>query len=55
MFFLWSVLYNKGYNIKYCSEVEANYVLLELDIPKDIAVDTNYDNWCWFYKPIESY
>lgn len=48
MFFLWSDLYNKGYNIKYCSEVEANYVLLELDIPKDIAIDTNYDNWCSF-------
>lgn len=48
MFFLWGDLYNKGYNIKYCSEVEANYVLLELDIPKDIAIDTNYDNWCSF-------
>lgn len=48
MFFLWSDKKNKGYSIDYCDKEEANYILLELEIPSDICIETNYDNWCSF-------
>lgn len=48
MFFLWGDKNNKGNDIKYCTKEEASYILLELEMPKDICIETNYDNWCSF-------
>lgn len=48
MFFLWGDKKNKGSEIKYCKKENANYVLLELDVPIDISIKTDYDNWCSF-------
>lgn len=48
MFFLWGDKKNKGNEIKYCNKEEANYILLELEVPSDIYIITNYDNWCSF-------
>lgn len=48
MFFLWYDKKNKGSEIKYCKKEDANYILLELEVPTDISIVTNYDNWCSF-------
>lgn len=48
MFFLWHDKKNKGYEIKYCKKEDAKYILLELEVPRDIVTITNYDNWCSF-------
>lgn len=46
MFFTWKNPQYKGYEIK--ENPEGKYALLELDVPKDIAVITDYENWCSF-------
>lgn len=48
MFFLWNDKKNKGSDIKYCNKEETNYILLELEVPSNISIITNYDNWCSF-------
>lgn len=48
MFFLWNDKKNKGNEIKYCSKDNAKYMLLELEVPTEISIVTNYDNWCSF-------
>lgn len=53
MFFLWGDKKNKGTTIKYCNENEASHILLELRIPADICIDTNYENWCSFIMDLE--
>lgn len=45
MFFLWETLERKG-TVDYCEEEDASFVLLELAIPRQEALDTNYDEWC---------
>lgn len=48
MFFLWQDPTKKGYSIEVTDESNALFVLLELEIPKEIIVETDYDNWCSF-------
>lgn len=48
MFFTWKNPLDLGYEIKYSEESNADYVLLEIDIPKELTIDTDYQNWCSF-------
>ena len=49
MFFAWGALENKGDKIEYIEKdkvTDSTYVLLELDVPEDEFISTNYYNWC---------
>ena len=48
MFFLWENPTKKGKTIEFVDKSLANFVLLELEIPNNIGIDTDYDNWCSF-------
>lgn len=48
MFFLWEDPEKKGIPIQFVEEVQAEFVLLELNIPKGVGIETDYDNWCSF-------
>lgn len=48
MFFAWQNPSYKGYPIQYCDEDKANYVLLEMNVPINFCIKTNYENWCSF-------
>lgn len=52
MFFLWEHPDKKGV-IHWCDEAEASFVLLELSLPKDIVIDTDYDSWCNFILDLD--
>lgn len=48
MFFLWENPEKKGIPIQLVDESKASFSLLELEIPDEIGMDTDYDNWCSF-------
>lgn len=43
MFFAWS---NPNYKGEITYTDKSNFILLELDVPEEICIKTNYENWC---------
>ena len=54
MFFIWKDYNCKGNNIKLNDNPsDGEFVLLELNIPSNICIDTDYDNWCSFIMDLD--